>query len=83
MVLLHKDKDCIRGIDSIGVNAYNILVLDMYSVREAAAKMGISGSHLRLLLKRGAIEGKKLGHDWVVLSLDYKRKRKPKARKGR
>jgi hypothetical protein len=27
-------------------------------------------------------EGKKLGHDWVVLSLDYKRKRKWKAKKG-
>ena len=54
----------------------------MYSVKEAAAKMGISGGHLRLLLKRGEIEGKKLGHDWLVLSLDYKRKRKPKTNKG-
>lgn len=54
----------------------------MYSVKEAAAKMGISVSQLKLLLKRGEIEGKKLGHDWVVLSLDYKRKRKPKTKKG-
>ena len=44
--------------------------------------MGIYGGHLRLLLKKGEIEGKKLGHDWVVLSLDYKRKRKPKTKKG-
>ena len=50
----------------------------MYSVKEAAMKMGLSERHLRLLLKEGKIEGKKLGHDWVVLSLDYKRKRKPK-----
>jgi hypothetical protein len=48
----------------------------MYSVKEAANKIGISERHLRLLLKRGKVEGKKLGHDWVVLSLDYKRKRK-------
>jgi len=50
----------------------------MYSVKEAALKMGISERHLRLLLEKGQIEGKKLGRDWVVLSLDYKRKRKPK-----
>jgi len=54
----------------------------MYSVKEAALKMGISERHLRLLLERGEVEGKKLGHDWVVLSLDYKRKRKPKTKKG-
>ncbi len=52
----------------------------MYSVKEAAQKIGISERHLRLLLERGQIEGKKLGRDWVVLSLDYKRKRKPKRR---
>jgi excisionase family DNA binding protein len=50
----------------------------MYSVKEAAEKLGISERHLRLLLKNGEVEGKKLGRDWVVLSLDYKRKRKPK-----
>jgi len=53
----------------------------MYSVREAAEKLGVSQQHVRLLLKRGEIEGKKLGHDWVVLSLDYKRKRKPKTKR--
>jgi len=51
---------------------------EMYSVKEAASKLGISESHCRRLLESGGIYGKKLGHDWVVLSLDYKRKRKPK-----
>jgi hypothetical protein len=55
----------------------------MYSVKEAATKIGLSERHLRLLLKEGKLEGKKLGHDWVVLSLDYKRKRKPKGGKRR
>jgi len=50
----------------------------MYSVKEASSKIGISDSHLRRLLESGQIKGKKLGHDWVVLSLDYKRKRRPK-----
>jgi excisionase family DNA binding protein len=50
----------------------------MYSVKEAATEMGISDRHLRLLLKTKKIKGKKLGHDWVVLNLNYKRKRKPK-----
>jgi hypothetical protein len=27
--------------------------------------------------------GKKLGRDWVVLELDYKRKRKAKVKKGK
>lgn len=53
----------------------------MYSIKEAAAKIGISERQLRLLLAKGEIEGKKLGHDWVVLSLDCKRKRRPKRKK--
>jgi excisionase family DNA binding protein len=54
----------------------------MYSTKEAAEKLGISQNMVRYLLAKGEIKGKKLGHDWVVLSLDYKRKRKPKTRKG-
>lgn len=53
----------------------------MYSVREAAVKLGMTERHVRLLLATGAIYGKKLGHDWVVLSLDYERKRRPKRRR--
>jgi excisionase family DNA binding protein len=49
---------------------------DIYSVEEAAEKLNLDPSHVRRLLKQGLIEGKKLGHDWVVLSLDYSRKRK-------
>lgn len=48
----------------------------MYSVKEAAQKIGLDPSQVRRLLAKGEIKGKKLGHDWVVLSLDYKRKRK-------
>ena len=50
----------------------------MYSVNEAARIMGISERHLRLLLENGQVLGKKLGHDWVVLELNYERKRRPK-----
>jgi len=52
----------------------------MYSVKEASAKLGISERRVRQLLVQGRIEGKKLGRDWVVLGLDYTRKRKPKRR---
>lgn len=51
---------------------------DVYSVNEAAQELGLNPSQVRRLLISGEIEGKKLGHDWVVLSLDYKRKRVPK-----
>ena len=50
----------------------------IYSVSEAAEKLALDASQVRRLLRGGNIKGKKLGHDWVVLSLDYKRKRKPK-----
>jgi len=54
----------------------------MYSVKEAAAKLGVTDRHVRLLLAMGEISGRKLGHDWVVLSLEYERKRKPKTKRG-
>jgi len=50
----------------------------MWSVKEAADKLGLSERHLRLLLERGEVKGKKLGGTWVVLSLDYARKRQRK-----
>ena len=65
-------------IDIIDVYAYNI---DVYSVKEAAQMIGVSESHLRLLLKRGEVKGKRLGRDWIVLDLNYTRKRKPKGGK--
>jgi hypothetical protein len=52
--------------------------MDIYSFKEAASKLGLSEQHVRLLLAEVEIRGKKLGHDWVVLSLDYKRKRRLK-----
>ncbi len=54
----------------------------MYSTQEAASKLALSQNQVRYLLTQGRIKGKKLGHDWVVLSLDYQRKRKPKTKKG-
>lgn len=53
----------------------------MYSTSEAAEKLGLSQDHVRLLARTGVIEAKKLGHDWVVLNLDYKRKRRSKETK--
>ena len=50
----------------------------MYSTKGAAEKLGLSQAHVKLLARKGLIEARKLGRDWVVLSLDYKRKRKPK-----
>ena len=50
----------------------------MYSVKETACLLNMSEQHVRHLLAQGHIEGKKLGRDWVVISLTYKRKRKPK-----
>jgi excisionase family DNA binding protein len=54
------------------------MVDNIYSVDEAAKILGLENSHVRRLLAKGEIKGKKLGRDWVVLSIDYQRKRKPK-----
>jgi excisionase family DNA binding protein len=48
----------------------------MYTVTEAAKQLGLHTSQVRRLLAKGEIKGKKWGRDWMVLELDYKRKRK-------
>lgn len=68
-------------LDIIPLIVYTEAEIGMYSVKEAAQKIGLDPSQVRRLLAKGEIEGKKLGHDWVVLSLDYERKRKPKKRR--
>ncbi len=52
----------------------------MHSVKEAAIKLGISDRRVRKLLEEGRIKGKKLGRDWVVIDLNYTKK-KPKGGK--
>jgi excisionase family DNA binding protein len=54
----------------------------MYSVKEAAIKLEISERRIRKLLEEERIKGRKLGRDWVVLDLNYTRKRQPKRKKG-
>ena len=56
--------------------AQNLFCNAFHSVKEAAKKIGVSGRQLRFLLEKGKLKGKKLVHDWVVLSLEYQRKRK-------
>jgi len=50
----------------------------VYAVEEAAKKLGLDRSQVRRLLRSGEIEDRKFGRDWMVPSLDYKRKRKSK-----
>jgi excisionase family DNA binding protein len=52
----------------------------LYSVQEASLLLGLSEQHVRYLLAKGQIKGRKLGRDWAVLSLDYTKKRKLKVR---
>ena len=62
-----------RALTIIPVSVYNI---PMYSVKEAAQKLGLDTSQVRRLLANGEIKGVKLARDWVVLDLNYKRRRK-------
>ena len=50
-------------------------MVDIYGVNEAAKILGLDPSQVRRLIVKGDIEGKKLGHDWVVLSLNYEKKK--------
>lgn len=52
----------------------------IYSTKEAAERLGLSPDHVRALARKGVVPARKLGHDWVVLGLDYQRKRKAKRR---
>ena len=55
----------------------------MIGTKEAADRLGLSQAHVRRLLEHGAVEGKRLGRDWIVLNLNYRRKRKPKVMRER
>jgi len=39
---------------------------DLISIKEASDHSGLSERHMRLLLERRKIKGKKLGHDWIT-----------------
>ena len=72
-----------EGLDIIPSSSYNLIDVEallVYSTKEAGERLGLSQDHVRLLARSGIIEAKKLGRDWVVLRLDYKRKRKPKTK---
>ena len=54
---------------------------ELLTTKQAAQRLGLSSDHVRRLLEQGKIQGKKLGRDWVILSLAYKRKRRVKGYK--
>jgi len=58
-------------------------MVNVYSVNEVAQRLGLDPSQIRRLLAKGEIAGKKLGRDWVVLSLNYKKKKFGVGRKPR
>ena len=70
--------DSVIYVAIIPVSVYNN---GMYSVKEAAQKLGLDTSQVRRLLAKGSIKGKKLARDWIVLELNYTRRRKPKTRR--
>ena len=39
---------------------------DLISLKEAANYCGLSASHLRLLVRNGEIQGRKIGRNWVT-----------------
>ncbi len=39
---------------------------DYISTREASEKYGLSKEHIARMLKAGQLQGKKIGHDWLV-----------------
>ena len=47
----------------------------IYSIEEAAEKLGLSLGHVRLLAKRGAMNAKKQGRKWVVFDLTCRRRK--------
>jgi excisionase family DNA binding protein len=56
--------------------------IELLGTKKAAAMLGLSQDHVRRLLEQGKLKGKRIGNSWVVLDLNYERKRKLKTRKG-
>ncbi len=63
---------------------------ELISLSEAAAEFGLSAGHLRYLVSRGAVRGRKIGRNWVTTRkavAEYardslKRSRNPRKYKG-
>jgi excisionase family DNA binding protein len=53
-----------------------VYYLAVFTVKEVSEKLGLDPSQIRRLLISGKLQGKKWGRDWMVLDLDYKRRRK-------
>ena len=50
-------------------------------MKEASEILGLSQDHVKLLARKGLMKAEKVGRDWVVLELNYQRKRKPKEKR--
>ena len=50
----------------------------MWGTREAAERLGVSQSQVRMLCRQGVIPAMRIGRDWLVTDLKYRRRRKPK-----
>lgn len=59
------------------------LIMEIYSVDEAADALAISVRRVRKLLEENRIKGKKLGRDWAVLSLEYTKKARGRKKQKR
>ena len=55
----------------------------MLSVQEAAAKLGVSGSRVRAMLKNGQLKGRKLGGTWAVAEASVAARLQSGSRSGR
>lgn len=62
---------------------------ELISLSEAAADFGFSAGHLRFLVSRGVVEGRKIGRNWVTTRKavaeyardTFKRSRDPRKRR--
>ena len=52
------------------------MTVKIWSVKDAAKKLGISERRVTKLLTEGRIKGKKLNHTWVVFELSYTPKKR-------
>ncbi|MBI4187058.1 MAG: hypothetical protein HY530_06085 [Chloroflexi bacterium] len=67
---------------SVAIPIGMIPVNGVYVFNKGRAKrLRLSQDHVRPLARKGLLKAQKLGHDWVVLDLNYTRKRKVKGGK--
>jgi len=71
----------LNGLTNICFSANISSKMKVYSTSEAAKALSVTPKMITYLLRHGRLNGRKLGHDWVIFDLTYDRRPRGRPRK--